>query len=58
MIAQWYARVGDKEQTFKWIKIDLADNNNCWAGLNREPDFIILHNDPRFQDLLKHAGLH
>ena len=57
MIASWYARAGDKEQTLKWLKIDLADNNYCWAGLDREPDFAFLHTDPRFQELMSRMGL-
>jgi len=58
MIASWYARAGDGEQALKWLKIDLADNNYCWAGLEREPDFVFLHNDRRFQELAKTAALH
>jgi TolB-like protein/DNA-binding winged helix-turn-helix (wHTH) protein/Tfp pilus assembly protein PilF len=52
-IAEWYARSGDKEQALKWIRIDLADNNHCWVGLDKNLDFTLLHNDPRFQELLK-----
>ena len=56
-IAHWYARVGDKEQVIKWLKIELADNNNCRAGLDREQDFVFLRTDPRFQALAKSAAL-
>jgi TolB-like protein/DNA-binding winged helix-turn-helix (wHTH) protein len=51
-IASWYARSGDKEQALKWVRIDLADNNHCWAGLENNPDFTLLHGDPRFQELV------
>ena len=57
-IASWYARAGDREQTLKWLKISIADNNYCWIGLNHEPDFAFLHADPRFQELAKTAALH
>jgi len=55
-IAHWYARAGDKEQVIKWLKIELADNNNCLLGLDRERDFVVLHSDPRFQELAKMAS--
>jgi tetratricopeptide (TPR) repeat protein len=57
MIAQWYARAGDKEQALKWIGITLADNNHCWLGLDlgldRELDFVSMHSDSRFQEFVK-----
>jgi len=52
-IASWYARAGDKEQSLKWLRVDLADNNHCRFDLDHNPDFSLLHNDPRFQALLK-----
>ena len=52
-IAEWYARAGDKEQALKWIGITAADCNHCWLGLDRVPDFVSLHSDPRFQELVK-----
>ena len=51
--AVWYARAGDKEQALKWIGITAADCNHCWLGLDRVPDFVSLHSDPRFQELVK-----
>ena len=57
-IAHWYARAGDKEQAIKWLKIELADNNNCRVGLDREPDLVSLRTDPRFQELARRATLH
>jgi TolB-like protein/DNA-binding winged helix-turn-helix (wHTH) protein len=56
-IASWYARAGDKEQSLKWLKVDLADNNHCWAGLDRDPDFTFLRSDPRFQELVRRPML-
>ena len=49
MIASWYARAGDKDQALKWIGIGLTDNNHCWLGLDRDPDFVSMQSDPRFQ---------
>jgi hypothetical protein len=56
MIASWYALAGDAEQTLKCLKLDLADNKYCWAGLDRDPDFTFLHTDPRFQEFPKTAA--
>ena len=58
MIAAWYAMAVDKDQSLKWIGIDLSDNNYCWLDLDRDPDFVFLHSDPRFQGLAKRATQH
>jgi TolB-like protein/DNA-binding winged helix-turn-helix (wHTH) protein len=58
MIAEWYARAGDEGQALKWIGIELADHNHCWLGLDREPDFVAYHSDPRFQELVKQSAAH
>jgi hypothetical protein len=58
MIASWYARAGDEEQALKWIGITLADNNHCWLGLERNPDFVSFHSEPRFQELVKQSAAH
>jgi hypothetical protein len=56
MIAQWYARAGDKEQALKWIGITVADCNHCWMDLARGLDFVSMHSDPRFQELVKSSA--
>jgi TolB-like protein/DNA-binding winged helix-turn-helix (wHTH) protein/Tfp pilus assembly protein PilF len=55
MIAEWYARAGDKEQALKWIGITMADYNHSWLGLDRVPDFVSMHSDPRFQELVRQS---
>ena len=57
-IAMWYARAGDKELALKWLRILLADYEPFWPDLDRDPNFIFLHGDPRFQELVKRASLH
>jgi len=57
-IAQWYARAGDREQTLKWLRIALADNNYCWADLDHDLDFGFLRNDSRFQELVERSLPH
>jgi tetratricopeptide (TPR) repeat protein len=56
-IASWYAWIGDKEQSLKWLTAGLAEGNYCWVGLNSDPDFALLHSDPRFQELAKRAAV-
>jgi TolB-like protein len=58
MIASWYARAGDKEQALKWIWIQVAETNHCGCGLERDPDFVSFHSDPRFQALVKLSAPH
>jgi len=55
MTAAWYAWIGDKEQSLKWIGINLSDNNHCWIDLGRDPAFASFRYDPRFQELAKRA---
>jgi TolB-like protein/DNA-binding winged helix-turn-helix (wHTH) protein/Tfp pilus assembly protein PilF len=57
-VASAYARVGDKENAFKWLDRSLQDREGQDITLLRWlPGFKSLHADPRFADLLKRMGL-
>ena len=53
-VASAYARVGDKENAFKWLDKSFQDREGQDITLVRWlPDFKSLHADPRFADLLR-----
>jgi TolB-like protein/Tfp pilus assembly protein PilF len=57
-VAGAYARVGDKENAFKWLDKSFQDREGQDITLVRWlPDFKTLHADPRFADLLRQMGL-
>jgi TolB-like protein/DNA-binding winged helix-turn-helix (wHTH) protein/Tfp pilus assembly protein PilF len=57
-VASAYARVGDKENAFRWLDKSLQDREGQDITLVRWlPDFRSLHADPRFADLLRRMGL-
>jgi TolB-like protein/DNA-binding winged helix-turn-helix (wHTH) protein/lipoprotein NlpI len=56
-LAQIYAALGDKEQTFKWLQLALDDHAVWMSYLAVDPVFDSLRSDQRFQDLLRNVGL-
>jgi TolB-like protein/DNA-binding winged helix-turn-helix (wHTH) protein/Tfp pilus assembly protein PilF len=57
-VAGAYARVGDKENAFKWLDTSFQDREGQDITLvGWLPDFKSLHADPRFADLLTRMGL-
>jgi TolB-like protein/DNA-binding winged helix-turn-helix (wHTH) protein/Tfp pilus assembly protein PilF len=55
--AMVYARLGDKDQAFKWLEEAFRKHDPDVLDMKLEPDFKPLHSDPRFQDLLRRVGL-
>jgi hypothetical protein len=56
-LAQIYAALDDKEQTFKWLQI-AYDGRAVWMSyLAVDPVFNSLRSDQRFQDLLRRVHL-
>ena len=56
-LAQIYAALGLKDDTFKWLQAAYHDRA-VWMGyLAVDPVFDRYHSDPRFQDLLQHLDL-
>ena len=57
-LAQIYASLNEKEQTFKWLQA-AYDDHSVWMGyLGVDPVFDRFRSDPRFQELLGHIDLH
>jgi TolB-like protein/DNA-binding winged helix-turn-helix (wHTH) protein/Tfp pilus assembly protein PilF len=52
-----YTGMGDKDQTLAWLEKAYSQHSNVITTLKVEPDFDPLRGDPRFQDLLRRAGL-
>ena len=56
-MAQVYAALNDKEQTFKWLRIAYDDGAVWMSYLAVDPLFDRLRSDQRFQELLQRMGL-
>jgi TolB-like protein/tetratricopeptide (TPR) repeat protein len=56
-LAQVYAALNDKEQTFKWLQIAYDDRAVWMSYLAVDPVFDGLRSDQRFQDLLRRVRL-
>lgn len=56
-LAQIYAALNDKEQTFKWLQSAYEDHSVWLSYLAVDPVFDRFHSDPRFQDLLHRIAL-
>jgi TolB-like protein/DNA-binding winged helix-turn-helix (wHTH) protein len=56
-LAQIYAALNDKEQTFKWLQIAYDDRAVWMSYLAVDPVFDSLRWDQRFQDLLRRVRL-
>jgi serine/threonine-protein kinase len=56
-MAHFYARLGDRDQTFAWLEKAYAERHNRLYLLKADPVFDGLHSDPRFTDLLRRIGL-
>lgn len=56
-LAQIYAALNDKEQTFRWLQIAYDDHAVWMSYLAVDPAFDRFREDQRFQDLLRRVGL-
>jgi TolB-like protein/tetratricopeptide (TPR) repeat protein len=56
-LAQIYAALNDKEQTFKWLQIAYDDRAVWMSYLAVDPIFDGFRSDQRFQDLLRRVRL-
>jgi tetratricopeptide (TPR) repeat protein len=56
-LAQVYAALSDKEQTFRWLQTAYDDHAVWMSYLAVDPAFDRFRSDQRFQDLLRRVGL-
>jgi TolB-like protein/Flp pilus assembly protein TadD len=56
-LAQIYAALNDKEQTFKWLQTAYDDRAVWMSYLAVDPVFDAFRSDPRFEDLLRRVRL-
>jgi TolB-like protein/DNA-binding winged helix-turn-helix (wHTH) protein/Flp pilus assembly protein TadD len=57
LFAVVYAGLGDKDQSFAWLEKALQNRSSALIWLKVEPVFDNLHDDPRFNTLLRRIGL-
>ena len=56
VLANYYARAGDKERVIEWLGKAYEEHNNNLPYM-RTPAFDLVRDDPRFQDLVRRVGL-
>jgi len=56
-MAQRYARVGDLERALQSLEAAYQARHHQMVFIKIDPDFDVLHEDPRFADLLRRVGL-
>lgn len=52
-----YARLGDRENTLVWLEKSFDERDRYMAYIAADPEFDFLHDDARFQDLIRRIGL-
>lgn len=55
-IAVVNARLGQRAEAFSWIEKMFAHGGGAYAALKVSPEWDNLRGDPRFRDVLRHAG--
>ena len=56
-IAMIYNGLGERDQTLVWLERGFEQRDPKMVFLKAEPKWNNLHDDPRFQDLLRRVGL-
>lgn len=57
VVATYYARLGDKEQTYAWLQKGLEERDFRMTLLAVSFEFDAFRSDPRFQALVRKVGL-
>ena len=55
-IAHHYARLGDKDEAFKWLDIAYTKHEVDLKWLRADPNLKLLEDDPRYKKLVKKMG--
>jgi hypothetical protein len=56
-IAKHYARMGDKENTLRWLDRAWSTHNFMFPFVYPDPAFDIVRDEPRFMNLMRSTGL-
>ena len=56
-LAEAYAALGDTDQAFRWLEKVYESRHVFFPVMRKVPAFRSLHDDPRFDDLMRRAGL-
>jgi len=57
VLAFIYAWAGDKERTLEWLELAYQAHDLNLPGGTITPDFELVHDDPRYHDLLRRMNL-
>ena len=57
LVAGVYMRLGDKARALQWLEKGYQERDDLMIDLNVDPVFDAIRSEPRFQDLVRRAGL-
>jgi adenylate cyclase len=57
IVAEWYACLGDRDESFNWVDKAIAAKRISIAELRYCPGFANVRDDPRFPEIFKNLGL-
>jgi hypothetical protein len=57
IVASYYARLGDREQTYAWLQKGLEERDFRMTMLAVSFEFDAFKSDPRFQQFMRKVGL-
>ncbi|HKC37593.1 MAG TPA: adenylate/guanylate cyclase domain-containing protein, partial [Chitinophagaceae bacterium] len=56
-VALVYAALGEKDDTFEWLEKSYQKHEESLCSIGIDPKFDSIHDDPRFNELMKKIGL-
>jgi hypothetical protein len=56
-IAEFYARLGERDNAFQWLEKAYAEHSDGLVRLKEELGLDNLRSDPRYADLMRRVGL-
>ena len=56
-VATLYSALGQRDKAFDWLERTYQQRSASVVFINFDPLFSSFHSDPRFQDLIRRAGL-
>ena len=56
-VAGIYCYLGDRDHAMEWLEKAYAKHYQSVLYIKADPDYAILHGDPRFEDLLRRIGI-
>ena len=57
LVALAYTALDDRDRAFRWLESAYGEHDTFLPWLKVDPEFEVLHGDPRFDDLVRRIGI-